>query len=93
MPRSDVRNSDSFGPLVFSQGQNDSIPDFSILFEDGILVIGPLGLAILLLSCQLLWILWNRPQKKVEGLRGPLFLAKEVSVLVKPDDFVAGQMK
>ena len=68
----------NFGPLTYSQGADKSIPDFTVLFEDAFLTIGPLGLVLLLLCAQIVATIWHRPDRKVMGVGGRLVWFKRV---------------
>ncbi|EHY56729.1 hypothetical protein HRR83_002189 [Exophiala dermatitidis] len=66
---------DSFRALLPA---TSGLVDFTLLFEEAILILGPLALGVLLLSIQVAWKAWKRPRRKLRGLDNPRSVVKAV---------------
>ncbi|KAL2419956.1 ABC multidrug transporter B [Exophiala dermatitidis] len=58
--------------------ETSGLVDFTLLFEEAILVLGPLALGVLLLSIQVAWKVWKRPRRKLRGLDNPRSVVKAI---------------
>lgn len=76
---SDVGGPNDFGPLaLLTTPHGDRVWDFTLLFEDAFLVLGPLGLGILFLLAELAFKVYRKPGRTTRSFNGVLWFTKVV---------------